>query len=80
MRRRHSHGGGNGPAAQRFPSIAIPQREIAMNKKHPDEPLMPKAQGKERLQADFRLYSGLPRARDAAAEGLEAKSPHPPCQ
>jgi hypothetical protein len=48
-----------------------------------DDKLDPKAKGKTTAKADFDrnrggLYGGLPKARDKAAPGPDAKPPHPP--
>ena len=51
-------------------------------KKNLSEQVIPPAAGKKTSQADFDrnrdgLYGGLPKARDPAAPGPEAKEPHP---
>lgn len=51
--------------------------------KRNDEPIIPKARGKQTPDADFDrnrdgLYGGLPKARDKSAPGPKANEAHPP--
>ena len=59
------------------------KKRCAMADSKRDDKLDPKAKGKKTKEADFDrnrdgLYGGLPKARDKAAPGPEAKTPHPP--